>query len=64
MPIPFIWENGVYRGRDIMIKGQGEILKEEISTKIEEAGMIREAGPSIGDIIGENRTGPGVFQET
>jgi len=62
VPIPFIWENGVHQGRDIMIKGQGEIPKEEISTKIEEAGMIQEAGPSIGDIIGENRTGPGVFQ--
>ena len=47
-----------------MNKGYGETLKEEISTKIEEAGMIREAGPSIGDIIGENRTDPGVFQET
>ena len=47
-----------------MIKGQEEILKEEISTKTEEAGMIPEAGPSIEDIIGENRTGPGDFQET
>ena len=54
----------MHQGRDIMIKGQGEIPKEEISTKIEEAGMILEAGPSIGDIIGENRLGPGVFQET
>ncbi len=26
--------------------------------------MIREAGPSIGDIIAENRTGPRIFQET
>ena len=34
-----------------MIKGQEEILKEEISTKIEEAGMIQEAGSSIGDIV-------------
>ena len=46
-----------------MSKGQGEILREGISTKIEEAGMIREAGPSLGDIIGENGIGPGVFQE-
>ena len=47
-----------------MIKGQGEILKEEISTKTEEVGMTPEADPSLGDIIGEIRTGPEVFQET
>ena len=54
----------MYRGRDIMNREQGEILKEEISIRREKAGLIREEGPSLGDIIGGNRTGPGVFQET
>ena len=47
-----------------MIKGQEEILKEEISTKIEEVGMTPEADPFIEDIIVENQTDQGVFQET
>ena len=47
-----------------MIKGQEEILREEISTKTEEVGMTPEADPSIEDIIGEIMTDKGVFQET
>ena len=47
-----------------MIKGQEEILKEEISTKTEEVGMTPEADLSIEDIIGETMTDKGVFQET
>ena len=46
-----------------MIKGQEEILKEEISTKTEEVGMTPEVDPSIEDII-EIMTEKGVFQET
>ena len=46
-----------------MIKGQGEILKEDISTKIEEAEMILEEDPSIEDIIEKIMTDIEAFQE-
>ena len=47
-----------------MNREQGEILKEEISIRREMVGMIREEGPSLGDIIGESQIGQGVFRET
>ena len=64
MPIPIWWENGVYPDKDIMIKGQEEILKEEITTKTEEVGMTPEEDPSIEDIIEEIMTDKEAFQET
>ena len=47
-----------------MIKGQEEILKEEISTKTEEVEMTREEDPIIEDIIGEIMTDEETFHET
>ena len=47
-----------------MIKGQEEILKEEITTKTEEVGMTPEEDPSIEDIIEEIMTDKEAFQET
>ena len=38
-----------------MNKEQGEIHKEEISIRREKVEMIREEGPSLGDIIGESQ---------
>ena len=49
------WENRVYRGRDIMSRGQGEICKEETSIRREKVEMILEEDPSLGDIIGESQ---------
>ena len=60
----YLMRNVAYLDKDIMIKGQEEILKEEISTKTEEVGMTPEEDPSIEDIIGETMTDKGVFQET
>ena len=47
-----------------MNKGQEEILKEEITTRTEKAGMIPEEDPSIEDIIEEIMTDKEAFQET